>query len=344
MQKDTQEDILISVIIPIHNAGIWLKRCLDTLINQTLRELEFICVLDCPTDGSDKIVLSYASDDARFVVINNEINLGIAESRNAGIRISRGKYIGFSDHDDWRELDMYEKLFLQAMKSNSDVVLSAVCIVREDSTEIIGFEDKVQPKSLLTSIVLPVTSKYCKNKLARSVWHSIYKRSFIVNNGIVFFDRKTFFEEDSLFNFQVFIRTNFITQLKEAFYQWNWNRVENSSNYSESTTFQSYVRYYQEIKRNLSCTQVFNAKESKKLLSHTLSMQFYNKYHQFKLLNAKTISQTLKNDVFLLRVIPALYMNEKTTVFKQLMTNYFLLIKFSYFILKLKVYVLMKMI
>ena len=115
---------LVSIIVPVYNAGEHLRPCLDTLVNQTLREIEIICVLDCPTDGSDKTVEEYAAKDNRIVVIRNEQNLNIGESRNVGLRATRGEYIGFSDHDDSRELDMYEKLYNTAEKGAKSIVFS----------------------------------------------------------------------------------------------------------------------------------------------------------------------------------------------------------------------------
>ena len=91
----------VSIIVPIYNAGKFLEKCLDTLVNQTLKDIEIILVLDCPTDGSDRIAREYAEKDPRIRLIVNEQNLNIGLSRNEGLKIARGEYIGFSDHDDY---------------------------------------------------------------------------------------------------------------------------------------------------------------------------------------------------------------------------------------------------
>ena len=124
-QKSSKKSTpLVSIILPVYNAGEYLRPCLDTLINQTLRNIEIICVLDCPTDGSDKVVEEYAEKDHRIVVIRNEQNLHIGESRNAGIRAAKGEYIGFSDHDDPHELDMYEKLYIATEHESKKIIIS----------------------------------------------------------------------------------------------------------------------------------------------------------------------------------------------------------------------------
>lgn len=91
----------VSIIVPVYNAGCYFDKCLDSLINQTLKEIEIILVLDCPTDGSDKVAESYSSSDNRIKLIYNEENLHTGLSRNRGMAIARGKYIGFHDHDDY---------------------------------------------------------------------------------------------------------------------------------------------------------------------------------------------------------------------------------------------------
>ena len=96
----------VSIIVPVYNAGIYLKGCLDSILQQTLCDIEVILILDCPTDGSDVICQKYAEKDNRIRIIWNEKNLHIGLSRNKGLEIATGEYIAFSDNDDYRELCM----------------------------------------------------------------------------------------------------------------------------------------------------------------------------------------------------------------------------------------------
>ena len=93
--------IKVSVIIPVYNVEPYLKEALDSVINQTLREIEIICIDDCSTDNSYNILEEYAKKDNRIIIIKNEENLGVGISRNKGIRLSKGEYIGFVDGDDY---------------------------------------------------------------------------------------------------------------------------------------------------------------------------------------------------------------------------------------------------
>lgn len=110
-----KQDILISVIVPVYNVEKYLPKCVDSILNQTYRNLEVILVDDGTKDASDAICDAYAQKDPRVKVIHKE-NGGLSSARNAGIDIARGEYLGFVDSDDWIEPDMYETLLSLAEK------------------------------------------------------------------------------------------------------------------------------------------------------------------------------------------------------------------------------------
>ena len=101
---------LISVIIPVYNVEKYLRECLDSVINQTYKNLEIICVNDCSTDSSPEILEEYAKKDRRIIIKKNPKNIGLGLTRNEGIKIASGEYIHCLDSDDWLELDAYEIL------------------------------------------------------------------------------------------------------------------------------------------------------------------------------------------------------------------------------------------
>lgn len=110
-----KQDILISVIVPVYNVEKYLPKCVDSILNQTYRNLEVILVDDGTKDASDAICDAYAQKDPRVKVIHKE-NGGLSSARNAGIDIAQGEYLGFVDSDDWIEPDMYETLLSLAEK------------------------------------------------------------------------------------------------------------------------------------------------------------------------------------------------------------------------------------
>jgi glycosyltransferase involved in cell wall biosynthesis len=247
---------LISIILPVHNAGNYLKRCLETLINQTLKEIEIICIVDAPTDGSDLVVKEFSDRDNRIKVIYNEDNLNISESRNRGLKIAIGEYIGFSDHDDWRELNMYEKLYEIAKKENADIIISNSYLVRNDVNEIHKYNN-ITREGIIGSIILPMWSRYNPNFLSKSAWASIYRSDLIFSNNIYFPDKRVFYEEDTLFNLQAFIHATRIFHLNEAFYYW----VKHESATSDkpvSDLIERHLNYFSFIENELSTNRVLS--------------------------------------------------------------------------------------
>ena len=118
-------NIKVSVIIPVYNTSNFLERCLNSLVHQTLKEIEIICVNDGSTDNSLEILNSYKQKDERFVIINQQ-NHGQGHARNQALKIAQGEFIGFVDSDDWVDLDYFEKLYNTAIKHNADIAICSL--------------------------------------------------------------------------------------------------------------------------------------------------------------------------------------------------------------------------
>lgn len=112
----------ISIIIPIFNTSIWLRRCLDCICNQTLRDIEIICIDDASTDSTPHILTEYAIADPRIFVISLSQNKGAAIARNIGINAASGDFIGFIDSDDTVDQDFFEKLYNRSQATQNLIV------------------------------------------------------------------------------------------------------------------------------------------------------------------------------------------------------------------------------
>lgn len=123
----------ISVIVPVYNVEELLQRCIDSIVNQTKRNIEIILVDDGATDESGKICDEYAKKDKRICVIHKE-NGGLTSAWKAGAAEAKGRYLGFVDSDDWIEADMYEKMWESACKYNSDMVVCGLVFDYEDTS------------------------------------------------------------------------------------------------------------------------------------------------------------------------------------------------------------------
>jgi len=129
------DKIKVSIVVPVYNVEIFIVQCLNSLINQTLKDVEIILINDYSTDKSGEICDEFAKKDSRIIVIHNEKNLKSGISRNKGIEIAKGEYIGFIDPDDWVDFDFYEKLYETAIQKNSDIVKTERIKILEDGSE-----------------------------------------------------------------------------------------------------------------------------------------------------------------------------------------------------------------
>lgn len=123
---------ILSVIVPVFNVEMYLKRCVDSIINQDLKDLEIILVNDGSLDNSGTICDEYAKIDNRVKVIHKK-NMGLGAARNSGLKLAKGKYVGFVDSDDWITKDMYSFLIDLAIKHNADIVSSSYILTCGDN-------------------------------------------------------------------------------------------------------------------------------------------------------------------------------------------------------------------
>ena len=122
----------ISVIIPVYNVEKYLSRCLDSIVNQTFRDMEIICVNDGCTDNSAEILDQYAKTDKRIKIIT-QTNGGLSVARNTGLKYACGQYVGFIDSDDWIDIDYYECLVDLLEKNNADIAMAGMRISNQDN-------------------------------------------------------------------------------------------------------------------------------------------------------------------------------------------------------------------
>jgi len=125
----------VSIVVPIYNVEPYLRKCLDSLVNQTLKDIEIICINDCSLDNSLAVIKEYTEIDDRIRMIDFEKNQGVSVARNAGIKTAKGEYIGTIDPDDYVDLDYYEKLYLKAVNTKADVVHANFKISEFDSSK-----------------------------------------------------------------------------------------------------------------------------------------------------------------------------------------------------------------
>lgn len=171
----------VSIIIPVYNVKRYLQPCVDSVLAQTLQDIEVICVDDGSSDGSDKILDDYAKRDARVKVIHKE-NAGYGVAMNTGIRAATGEYIGIVESDDVVLPNMYEELYKHAKQDDLDIVKSDAFYWLETH----NFQVRIHIKALddFYDRVLTEENRDVFFQFYMNTWTGIYKRSFLLENDI----------------------------------------------------------------------------------------------------------------------------------------------------------------
>lgn len=202
----------ISVIIPIYNAASYLARCLDSLVGQTLQDIEIICIDDKSTDNSLEILNAYAAQDDRIKIISFQQNTGVSSARNAGIASARGEYLGFVDPDDYVDLDFYQKLYTQAINCGTDVTVANIreILFNGKQREFTKWLNKIPENKIFFNY---------------TQWCAIYKTSFIRDNNLEN-PKGINSNEDTVFVVKCAVLANKIAIVSDTFY--NYVRVSGS--------------------------------------------------------------------------------------------------------------------
>lgn len=216
--------IKISVIIPVYNVEKYLGECLESVLKQTLKEIEVICVNDGSTDSSLQILEEFAENDSRIQIVNKD-NSGYGHSLNEGIVRAKGEYISIIESDDFIDKEMLENLYTLAKKDNCDVVKSDwFNYWTKDNTSVKN--GKIAPAN--TGKVL--CTKDFKDVLCiqPSVWSAIYKTTFLKENNIKFLNTPGASYQDTSFTFKVFSLAQKIALTDKAYLYYRQDNVNSS--------------------------------------------------------------------------------------------------------------------
>ena len=243
----------VSIIVPVYNAEKYLERCINSLRNQTLEDIEIILVDDSSSDLSLQMCEKAAKEDLRIKVIHKE-NEGAGKARNAALRVATGKYIGFADSDDYVESDMFKTLYEKAEKYNSDLVMSGVlfvdgnmfskegeCIRKTYFDNDTHFETQEELKKLRMGIVGALPEDTDDSKYGMSIWKNLFRHEIIKKNNIVFESEREMLSEDALFMIDYISCIEKATGINEAFYNYCRNEDSISKSYKKDRFEKSLV-------------------------------------------------------------------------------------------------------
>lgn len=282
----------LSIIVPVYNVEKYLPKCLESLIKQTLKDIEIICVNDGSMDNSLAILKEFASKDSRIRIIDNQ-HQGVAKTRNTGIEQSTGEYIGFVDSDDYIDIDFFEKLYNSATKSNSDIAIASI-LKHKNFFNI--YNAKYTKEE--TAITIQDKIKLCEDKkhFFFYAWNKIYHSGFIKENNIKFSEGQIY--EDVMFAIKALYYSNKIISVYGTKY--HYIEHENSlTKYKDKTgeKEQDLIKAYSELQefcnsKNIEIPERLNyyTKENFGFILNLYKGKYQSKIQLFNIFTIATIS------------------------------------------------------
>ena len=243
----------ISVIVPVYNVEKYLGRCLESLTNQTLKDIEIIIVNDGSVDGSQAIIDNYKNKFPDIIKSFYVKNGGASKARNFALNHVTGEYIGFVDSDDYVSEEMYEKMYERAKENEADIVCCNYYRVLNEKK----FTQKQFGNSKIIKDELFDKNIYESNLLFDEVpylWNKIFKTEIIKENDFKFCDDLRIYE-DLLFTYQAFSKANKISRVDKPYYYYTISRLESLTNILSEKRFDIFkvserlVNYYKKIEK-----------------------------------------------------------------------------------------------
>ena len=231
---NTSDMIKVSIVVPVCNVEMYLRECLDSVVNQTLREIEIICVNDGSKDGSEAILEEYAAKDKRVKIIDKE-NAGYGHAMNIGMDMARGEYIGIVESDDYVDLHMYEDLYKIAKEKNLDFIKANFNRFMYEDGKLKLFFNKIVAPDCYNIILKPRETKVVFRGVMNT-WSGIYKTSFLRKFNIRHNETPGASYQDNGFYFQTFMFADRAYFFNKAYYM-NRRDNPNSSVYSNSKMY-----------------------------------------------------------------------------------------------------------
>ena len=239
-------EIKISIIVPCFGVESFLDRCMESLLGQTLKEIEVILIDDGSPDKVPAMCDEYARRDPRIKVIHKQ-NEGLGYARNSGLDVAQGEFVAFVDSDDYVDLNMYETLYDEAVSSRADAVFCGFKIEQKsggwlDRTEVSGrteFCTKNQIDSFMLDMIASAPYVKEERKYWMSVWHAIYRRDVIEKDSIRFYSEREVVSEDIPFQCEFFQRSTRIVYIPRCYYYY----CLNGTSLTKTFKFEKYNRF-----------------------------------------------------------------------------------------------------
>lgn len=273
----------VSILVPVYNVEQFLSQCLSSLVDQTLADIEIICVNDGSTDRSLEILRRFAKKDDRIKIINKS-NSGYGDSMNRALKIAKGEYIGILESDDWIDPTAYATLYQAAVKHHADVVKANYYKVKNNL-------DILKVDEISTQQVIHPRQDRTVFQFAPAIWSAIYRREFLERHKITFLTTPGASYQDLSFNFKVWSLAETAVLLPNAFVHYRIDNANSSVNnpgkvncvvdeYAEIETFLCERGIFADFGETMNAAKFRNYHWNFQRLSPALAREFYQTWRQ----------------------------------------------------------------
>ena len=226
----------VSIIVPVYNVEKFLPQCVDSLVNQTLKDIEIILVDDGSSDNCPAICDKYAEQDSRIKVIHKK-NDGVGSARNSGMEVATGEYIAFVDSDDYVALNAYQQLYAKALDTQADIIyftsqrFDVQGNISKDANILkeMRFQTEEDIRKLMLDMVANPPKAKKDRYIAECVWCSLYAHNIIQRHAIRFKNRDEVIE-DLMFNLDYLLHASNVVIIPDVYYNWR----ENDTSYTRT--------------------------------------------------------------------------------------------------------------
>jgi len=241
---------MVSIIIPVYNVKEYLRKCVESVMNQSLKDIEIILVDDGSMDGSSEMCDEFAKYDKRIRVIH-QVNGGSTKARNAGLLIARGEYIGFVDSDDWIEPNMYSELLSCCVENNADIVISLKYINHKESEyrENLVVPEGIYDSENLRKIIirnLIYSEDYQSKGISPNLYDKLFRKDLLFKYQFSVNER-TKFGEDDVCVYSCLINAKRVVMLDSAYYHYR-QREGSVCHSSDDMYFERITWFYKHLK------------------------------------------------------------------------------------------------
>lgn len=286
----------VSIILPCYGVEKYLERCMDSIVNQSLSNIEIILVDDGSPDKVPDMCDEWAKKDSRVKVVHKK-NEGLGYARNSGLKVATGEYVAFVDSDDFVSRTMFEILYSTAKEYLAQAVYCGFHTVdsngnvkstRIETDKVLQISGKSSCKEVcLEMIGSPSKREECKYSM--SVWHSIFKRTFLQEHNIFFCSERDFISEDMIFDVDFWGIADNVIFIPEAHYYYCFNETSLSRKFNADRYSRTIIHYNELVRRlrakeypamAVDCAHKYLIWASRNIINNTMSsdLSFRLKY------------------------------------------------------------------